>query len=87
VVQNNRLETNKINDIESYTYLKNELNALPLQLNGIPYKDNSYVEQILLVKGWRRYTWQDLQIAKQLDTIYRSDSLKITGIVLKTKKN
>lgn len=86
VVQNNRLETSKMDDIESYTYLKNELSSLPVQLKGLPYKDANYIEQILLVKGWRRYTWQDLEQVKVSDTLLTIDSLKLTGLVTKNNK-
>lgn len=86
VVQNNRLETSKMDDIESYTYLKNELGFLPIQLKGLPYRDANYIEQILLVKGWRRYTWQDLEQARVSDTLLITDSLKLTGLVTKNNK-
>lgn len=85
-VQDNRLELNKINDIESYSYLKNELNYLPVNTKGSIYKDKVYLEQILLIKGWRRYTWQDLENVKAQDTLLKSDSLVMTGLVTKSKK-
>ncbi len=87
VVQDNRIETKKMTDIESYTYLRSELSDLPIQIKGLAYQDKNYLEQILLVKGWRRYTWQDLQTVQAIDTIAKTDSLRITGMVsLKTKK-
>lgn len=86
VVQNNRVDLKNVDDIESYTYLKNELANLPLNINGIAYKDKNYLEQILLVKGWTRYTWQDLQEINAMDTTATTDSLKIFGIVTKSKK-
>lgn len=86
-VQNNRLELKKTNDIESYTYLINELSNLPIISNGRPYKDRDYLEQVLLVKGWRRYTWQDLTGSKPSDTIAISDSLKIYGQLSRAKKD
>jgi hypothetical protein len=86
VVQNNRLDSKNTNDIESYTYLKNELANLPLPINGLGYKDKNYLEQVLLVKGWRRYTWQHLQEIKANDTLVKTDSLRIIGIATKGKK-
>ncbi|TKC07967.1 hypothetical protein FA048_12440 [Pedobacter polaris] len=86
VVQDNRLEVQKVNDIESYTYLKNELSLLPIHIKGLPYKDKNYLEQVLLIKGWRRYTWQDFQNLKVSDTLTVTDSLKLTGLVTKAKK-
>ncbi len=86
VVQDNRLELKKMNDIESYSYLNNELNNLPLSVKGSIFKDKGYLEQVLLVKGWRRYTWQDLEKIKLKDTVSRLDSLELRGIVTKLKK-
>ena len=85
-VQENRLNFNNTNDIESYTYLTNELNALPMISTGRAYKDKNYLEQILSVKGWRRYTWQDLIFVKPADTLSRLDSLQIKGQVSRGKK-
>lgn len=85
-VQNNRLEFKKMNDIESYTYLTNELSALPLHAKGNMLKDNEYLEQIALTKGWRRYTWQDLNSKSNLDTTLIIDSLMMSGQVSKPKK-
>ncbi|MES2418494.1 MAG: hypothetical protein V4541_09935 [Bacteroidota bacterium] len=80
-VQNNRLELKNTNDIESYTYLSNELSNLPIHVNGNALKDPDYLEQILLVKGWRRYTWQGLQASNFTDTIAKLDSVNINGQV------
>ena len=85
-IQDNRLQTKNNNDIESYTYLTSQLNTLPIILKDTPYKNVNYLEQILLVKGWRKYTWQDLQKATSLDTIVKKDSLQILGWITKSKK-
>lgn len=86
VVQDNRLAIDKMNDIETYTYLKNELNAMPVQVKGLPYKDKNYIEQLLLVKGWRRYTWQTLADINAQDTLTMVDSLSMTGLITKAGK-
>ena len=86
VVQNNRINLKNVDDIESYTFLKNELANLPTQVNGIAYKDKKYLEEVLLVKGWTRYSWQNLQEINATDTLAKTDSLKISGIVTKSKK-
>lgn len=85
-VQENRLQAKNANDIESYTYLTNELANLPIVLKGTPYKDVAYLEQILLVKGWRKYTWQDLQKVTKEDTVVKVDSLQMLGSITKNKK-
>ncbi|WP_316772822.1 hypothetical protein [Pedobacter frigiditerrae] len=85
-VQANRLELKKTNDIESYVYLKNELLDLPVNGTGSLYKDKIYLEQILLIKGWRRYTWQDLLSVKLTDTTLTMDSLKISGFITRNDR-
>lgn len=85
-VQDNRLALKKITDIESYTYLNQELGSLPLNVKGNAYADKEYMEQILLVKGWRRYTWPDLQSATDKAIPQDMDSLKIKGQVNRNKK-
>ncbi|MBB2143913.1 hypothetical protein GM921_00315 [Pedobacter sp. LMG 31464] len=85
-IQNNRLEIKKMTDIESYSYLNNELSSLPINVKGNGYKDINYLEQILLVKGWRRYTWQGLQAINYTDTTATLDSLKMSGQVTKRKE-
>lgn len=69
VVQNNRLEAKKMNDIESYTYLNSELKNLPIALSGRGYKDELYLEQVLLVKGWRKYTMKPGQVVSVIDSL------------------
>jgi hypothetical protein len=86
VLQDNRLELKKMNDIESYTYLKNELASFPLHAKGLPYKDKAFLEQILLIRGWRKYSWEGMNSINPNDTIVRRDSLTITGLVSKGNK-
>lgn len=85
-VQENRLQAKHTSDIESYTYLTNELNTLPIVLKRTPYKDVNYLEQILLVKGWRKYTWQGLQKISSNDQVAITDSLQMLGWITKSKK-
>lgn len=85
-VQDNRIDQKKVNDIESYTFLTNELQKLPVNLSGNAYKDRAYLEQLLLVKGWRRYTWQDFQEFKPAPEDVKTDSLQVVGRITKSKK-
>ncbi len=78
-VQNSRLSPSNLQDISSFTYLTNELSQLPVQLNGNPLSDLSYMEQVLLVKGWRRYNWQDLLNAPEKTIPFKTDSLTFDG--------
>ncbi|WEK18605.1 MAG: hypothetical protein P0Y49_17595 [Candidatus Pedobacter colombiensis] len=68
-VQDNRLSSKLNTDIESYTYLASSLTALPPYSITRGYEDLRYMDDILLVKGWRKYTWQDLMQTKPSDTI------------------
>ena len=86
VVQENRLSLKNSNDIETYSYIKNELENAPASFNGNSYKDRNYFEQILLAKGWRRYTWQQMLQTKPSDTLKKMDSLLIVGNVKKGTK-
>lgn len=85
-VQDNRVDLKKMNDIESYTFLNNELSALPVNVSRTTYRDKTYLEQLLLVKGWRRYTWQDLQNFKPNAQTIKLDSIQLIGQVTKSKK-
>jgi hypothetical protein len=81
VVQDSRINIKKMNDIESHYYLKNLLDNLPVHVSGLPVKDQLYMEQILLIKGWRRYKLEKFQQSNQVDSIYKIDSLKFTAVV------
>ncbi len=86
VVQENRISLKNSNDIETYSYIKNELENAPSSINGTGYKDKNYFEQILLAKGWRRYTWQQMLETIPSDTMKRMDSLSMVGNIKKGTK-
>lgn len=82
-VQENRLSLNKKTDIESYFYLKYDLGELPVR-NGYlqnTQTDKNFLENILLIKGWSRYSWTDMLKATPADTIRQSSYLAFTGSV------
>ncbi len=56
-VQANRIDRGNFNNIDNYGYLNNELNFLPAALNGSEnlLKRKEYLENVLLIRGWRRY--------------------------------
>ncbi len=85
-VQDNRLSSRLSSDIERYGYLENELKSLPVALNGNGYSDKRYMEDILLVKGWRRYTWQNILQAMAKDTVKVYDPLDLTLDIRKHDK-
>lgn len=82
-VQENRIEIKNHNDIESYFYLKHDLGDLPVKQNylGNEDADRQFLENILLVKGWSRYTWVDLLKTTPADTLLNWSNLAFKGIV------
>ncbi|MES2371322.1 MAG: hypothetical protein V4557_02000 [Bacteroidota bacterium] len=87
-VQNNRIDPRKMTDIESYTYLNNVLSSVPFKRDPLGNESDNldYWENILLVKGWRRYTWPDLLQTKADDTLQKFSSLLFTGVVTRNEK-
>ena len=83
-MQDNRISSRLSSDIESYTYLSNQLNTLP-PFNTRGYEDPKYIEDVLMVKGWRRYTWQAVMNAKATDTLRNYDYMNL-GIQISWKK-
>lgn len=68
-VQDNRIESSKQQDIESYVYLTHDLGNLPRDPAGRGLDNKDYLEDIMLVKGWRRFTWQNLIQTTSQDTL------------------
>jgi hypothetical protein len=86
VVQDARLEAGKMTDIESYTFLSNILADFPNNEKGSIIKNQNYLEQLLLVKGWSRYTWNDFSNTKPSDTVQKLSNLQITGRLTKSNR-
>lgn len=85
-VHNDRLSVKLSSDIESNTYLTSQLTVLPPYNNTRGYEDPGYMEDIMLVKGWRRYSWQDLMNARPADTLKKYDDMGISLQVSLAKK-
>jgi|GEM_PF-247422 len=85
VVQENRIELKNKNDIETYTYLKSELNSVPVKENYFSNGDidRRDLENVLLIRGWSRYKWTDILKVKAEDTLYNANELTFTGRVAK----
>jgi hypothetical protein len=78
-VQDNRIESDKQTDIETYLYLKHELQKIPSDPLGKNYKNREFVSDILLVRGWRRYKWADVMLPKNTDTLKADSNVKFWG--------
>ena len=88
-VQSNRIDEKKFNNIESYVYLNRELEAMPYRTNyfGQSAADMGFLENVLLVKGWRRYNWQEMLETSENDTLNHVDSItSFNGTVSKYGK-
>lgn len=80
VVQDSRIRVN-FSDIETAVYLNHNLGNLPPDPLGKGFRNKDYLENILLIKGWRRYIWQDLIDSKAEDTLQRHQTLELKGHV------
>jgi hypothetical protein len=83
VVQNNRVSSGTA-DIENYFYLNRTLDDLPLSPSGNGLLDRDYLEDILLIKGWRRYNHDILNTINQ-DTTFIKGDLTVKGAVFRGK--
>lgn len=87
-IQDNRIDLRKMTDIESYFYLTNQLESLPFKKDpmGKGADNISYMEDVLLIKGWRKYTWSEMIQTKADDTLQNSKSLFVDGRILRALK-
>lgn len=86
-VQAGRQESLKAANIESYLYIGHELNILPGDKTtpGVN-ADKSKLENILLIKGWRRYKWVDMMQAVPADTVSHYDNMGFDGFTTHNQK-
>lgn len=80
-VQLDRLSTDPKKNIEAYYYIEHWLKAggynKPI---ANLYQSRPYIEKLLLVKGWRRYTWQQLmRVNAQTAALSLSKKLRVQG--------
>lgn len=79
-VQDNRIESGKEQDIGSYLYL-NDVGELPQNPHGSKINNKEYLENMFLIKGWRRYTWKNLMNSSAADTLFQTQIRSIKGSV------
>jgi hypothetical protein len=82
--QANRFENGKQQDIESFVFLQQELMRLPPYVKGRGFNDAGYLEQVLLVRGWRRYHWKEIATDNTRPPAFYSPAL--SGMVQKPGK-
>ena len=83
-VQNNRIDKNKQKNIEWSSFLQQEPGR-QLLYHNLETKNSDYLEKALLVRGWRKYTWQKVMNGDNtsLPTFYKP---KISGQVMRFGK-
>jgi len=82
-VQESRLHVGISQNIVDYGYLQHELENLPVTTNGLRFEDLSYLNTILLVKGWRRYKWPQEYATKKAQ---KFESYEMEGQLLRGKR-
>ncbi|RZK18626.1 MAG: hypothetical protein EOO86_09680 [Pedobacter sp.] len=82
-VQANRLSMNNSQNITDFYFFQRHLSDLPHHPNGVKYIHKEYLEDVLLVKGWRRYKWP-IESLPQNPLVH--STIEFTGVVSKNKK-
>lgn len=85
-VQTNRLQIKNRNNIESYVYLQHDLDAIPLKDSymGENEIDRGFLENVLLIRGWRRYRWQEMIQTPDSDSTLRPKLIDLNGVVTRS---
>lgn len=83
--QTNRFSMVNDLNIVDYSLLQRELTKIPINPMGLKITDGEYLNDILLVKGWRRYKWPSM--ADSLITTGKIINEEVTGIIKAGKKN
>ncbi|WP_124559233.1 hypothetical protein [Pedobacter sp. KBW01] len=84
-VQANRLLLGNNTTIVDSFYLNDNLPDFPNNSFGLKYGNKNYLNDVLLVKGWRRYKWPEAELVKS-ETTKLLSSLEYEGSILKKKK-
>ena len=88
-VQKKRLEPSLFQDIKSYTYLRQDIEQPSFASDALENnkQSRSYLEDVLLIKGWSKYNWPDLIESKPNDTLIMQKSLLLQGQLTQNGKN
>jgi hypothetical protein len=84
-IQANRMADKQSTDIESYTLLGRELSQIPVS-EGRGLENREFMEDLLLVKGWSKYSWPDLLKARAGDAEKVYDDTDLSIKIDKVKK-
>lgn len=84
-VRANRLLPSNNNTIVDAYYLNNNLTDFPNNSFGVKYADKNYLNDVLLVKGWRKYKWPEVELDKY-EIVNVLSSLEYSGNITRKKK-
>ncbi|WP_443939570.1 hypothetical protein [Pedobacter sp. MW01-1-1] len=84
-VQENRLSDKNKQDINSYFHFETTLGSFPQGFVALKFADKAYLETIMLIKGWRRYTWP-LTKLKDVDIQTKIGSFIYSGQITRGDK-
>ncbi len=84
-VQANRLLLSNNSTIVDAYYLNNNLSDFPNNSFGLKYADKNYLNDVLLVKGWRKYKWSGVELGKP-ETTQVISSLEYSGSISRKHK-
>ncbi|MFW0718504.1 hypothetical protein [Pedobacter sp. N23S346] len=82
-VQANRLSIDNNQNITDFYFFQQLLTDLPPHQFNLKYSDINYLNEVLMVKGWRRYQWPTETLPKVKQKLV---SLEYRGEILKNKK-
>lgn len=85
-VRANRLLLSNNNTIVDAYYLNNNLTDFPNNSFGLKYADKNYLNDVLLVKGWRKYKWPEVELDKR-EIVNVLSSLEYSGNITRKKKS
>jgi len=85
VVQGNRINLSGRKNIVDFAYLENHTNELPPSSSGIKLEDLNYLENVLLIKGWRKYKWPH-QVTEGFPQEKTISAFEYRGEITKGKK-
>ena len=84
-VQANRLLlANNTTIVDAY-YLNNKLTDFPNNSFGLKYADKDYLNNVLLVKSWRKYKWPEVEF-RDTGSAMSLSSLDYNGSITRKKK-
>lgn len=82
-VQANRLSQPNNQNITDFYFFQQHLVDLPQHPQGVKYMDPEYLNQVLLIRGWRKYKWQTEKL-QPAELNY--SSMELNGTVKKDNK-